>query len=257
MSEKLTKAGLQLVWSKIVANFVAKEAGKGLSTNDFTSTFKTKLEGIAANAQVNVIESIKVNGVAQTVTSKGVNISVPTGGLASKDSVAVADLASDVTTLIDGKVAKVSGKGLSTNDYDNTAKAEVAKVSGKADKATTLSGYGITNAYTKSEIDTKIDGIKTDLSTVYRVKGSVAFADLPTSGMKTGDVYNITTAFTASNVFVTAEQGNEYPAGTNVVYTDKGWDCMAGTFDFSGFATKSELPTDITEAEINTICVLS
>ena len=36
----------------------------------------------------------------------------------------------------------------------------------KADKATTLSGYGITNAYTKTEVDTAISG-KADASTTY------------------------------------------------------------------------------------------
>lgn len=37
----------------------------------------TKLAGIAEGAQVNVIESVKVNGVAQTVTEKAVDIAVP------------------------------------------------------------------------------------------------------------------------------------------------------------------------------------
>lgn len=37
----------------------------------------TKLAGVAEGAQVNVIESIKVNGVAQTVTEKAVDIAVP------------------------------------------------------------------------------------------------------------------------------------------------------------------------------------
>lgn len=37
----------------------------------------TKLAGIAEGAQVNVIESIKVNNVAQTATGKAVNIAVP------------------------------------------------------------------------------------------------------------------------------------------------------------------------------------
>lgn len=53
-------------------------SGKGLSTNDFTNTLKSKLDGIEANAQVNKIETIKVNNVTQTITSKSVNISVPT-----------------------------------------------------------------------------------------------------------------------------------------------------------------------------------
>lgn len=257
MSEKLTKSGLRLVWSKIVANFVAKESGKGLSANDFSDAFKTKLEGIAENAQVNVVESIKVNGVAQTVTNKAVNISVPTGELASKDNVSVGDLASDVTELINSKVTKEAGMGLSKNNYDDAAVAEVAKVAGKADKATTLAGYGIDNAYTKTEVDDVIKGIRTDIASVYKVKGSIAFAELPSAGMAVGDVYNVTDGFTASDAFVTNDQGKEYPAGTNVVYTEDGWDCMAGTFDFSGFATKAELPIDITEADINEICVLS
>lgn len=36
----------------------------------------------------------------------------------------------------------------------------VEMVADKADKATTLSGYGITDGYTKTEVDTKIDGIR-------------------------------------------------------------------------------------------------
>ena len=57
------------------------------------------------------------------------------------------------------KVDKVAGKGLSTNDYTTDEKQKLAlaltshqDISGKADKATTLAGYGITDAYTKTEI---------------------------------------------------------------------------------------------------------
>ena len=45
-----------------------------------------------------------------------------------------------LTDEIDNKVDKVAGKGLSTNDYTNTDKAEVAKVANKADKTATASG---------------------------------------------------------------------------------------------------------------------
>lgn len=57
---------------------VDKVTGKGLSTNDFTTAEKNKLGGIATGAQVNVIETVKVNGTAQTPSSKAVNITVPT-----------------------------------------------------------------------------------------------------------------------------------------------------------------------------------
>lgn len=53
-------------------------SGKGLSTNDYTTAEKTKLSGIASGAQVNVIESVKVNGTKLTPSSKAVDISVPT-----------------------------------------------------------------------------------------------------------------------------------------------------------------------------------
>ena len=65
---------------KAIANFddlnsyVQKESGKDLSSNDYTTAEKTKLAGIASSAQVNVIESVKVNGSALAVASKAVNI---------------------------------------------------------------------------------------------------------------------------------------------------------------------------------------
>ncbi len=54
--------------------FVAKVDGKNLSTNDFTDAYKTKLDTIAVDAQVNVIESITIDGKTQTVTNKGVSL---------------------------------------------------------------------------------------------------------------------------------------------------------------------------------------
>lgn len=83
---------------------VDKVKGKGLSTNDYTTDEKTKLEGIADGAQVNVIETVKVNGVALTPADKAVDVTVPTGALADKSEVAKADLAADLKTEIEGKV---------------------------------------------------------------------------------------------------------------------------------------------------------
>lgn len=74
----LDSDGLLYFWQKITNKFVAKETGKGLSTNDYTTAEKTKLSGIDTGAEVNVIEDIKVNGTSQTVTSKAVDITVPT-----------------------------------------------------------------------------------------------------------------------------------------------------------------------------------
>ena len=62
----------------LLGNKVDKVSGKGLSTNDYTTTEKNKLSGISSGAQVNVIETVKVNGTALTPSSKAVNITVPT-----------------------------------------------------------------------------------------------------------------------------------------------------------------------------------
>lgn len=88
-----------------IGNKVDKVDGKGLSTNDFTTTLLTKLNGIAAGAQVNVLESVKVNGVAQAISSKAVNITVPTGALANKNLVAETDLETALATKINNASA--------------------------------------------------------------------------------------------------------------------------------------------------------
>lgn len=57
-----------------IDNKVDKVQGKGLSTNDYSNEDKTKLGNIAPGAQVNVLEGIKVNGVAQSISDKYVNL---------------------------------------------------------------------------------------------------------------------------------------------------------------------------------------
>ena len=79
--EYLDKSGLTLLISKIKAALGGKVdvvSGKGLSTNDYTNAEKSKLSDIASGAQVNVIESVKVNGTKVEPSLKTVDISVPT-----------------------------------------------------------------------------------------------------------------------------------------------------------------------------------
>lgn len=54
----LDQNGLLYFWQKIVNKFVAKETGKGLSTNDFTNELKTKLDGIAEGANKTTVEDV-------------------------------------------------------------------------------------------------------------------------------------------------------------------------------------------------------
>lgn len=68
------KTDIQGINQTLTNNYVQKDGNKVLSTNDYTNAEKTKLGNIAENAQVNVIESIKVNNSTLTVTGKAVNI---------------------------------------------------------------------------------------------------------------------------------------------------------------------------------------
>lgn len=75
----------------------------------------------------------------------------------------------ETDTALDNKVDKVTGKGLSTNDYDDTAKGIVDGVpSALADKVDKVEGYGLSeNDYTDEEkskvgeIDNKLDKTET------------------------------------------------------------------------------------------------
>lgn len=62
-----------------LADKVDKVTGKGLSTEDYTSTEKTKLAGIESGAEANAIEAVKVNGTPLTPdANKAVDVTVPT-----------------------------------------------------------------------------------------------------------------------------------------------------------------------------------
>lgn len=80
-TQYLSKTGLTYFWGRIQALFVAKEAGKGLSSNDYTAEEKAQVAKIAGleSAQENVIETVKVNGTALTPDAqKAVDVQVAT-----------------------------------------------------------------------------------------------------------------------------------------------------------------------------------
>lgn len=87
-----------------------------VTANDLEPTFKAAIETALQNlGEANVIEQITVNNVAQTVTNKSVNITVPTGALANKDSVSSSDLDSALSILVN------QGIEVSDNNSNYTA----------------------------------------------------------------------------------------------------------------------------------------
>lgn len=57
-------------------SFVKAEEGKGLSSNDYTDGEKEKLSNIEESAQINKIEIIKINGVAQNIVDKVIDLDI-------------------------------------------------------------------------------------------------------------------------------------------------------------------------------------
>lgn len=67
-----------------------------------------------------------------------------------------------IDSSLEDKVNKEQGKGLSTNDYDNVAKAEVAKIKNKADTTRVDDlerqiGQGVTDEQLKNAVQAKVD----------------------------------------------------------------------------------------------------
>lgn len=154
----LTDSGVSYLVNKIDESLeqkVDKVSGKGLSTNDFTTAEKTKLSGIEAGAKANVIEAIKVNGVAQDITSKAVNIDLSTYAIKT-----------EVSNALNGKVDKVDGYSL----MSSAEKSKLANLPANANET-----YAT----------------KTDISSVYKPKGSVASKSNLPSSASIGDVYNV------------------------------------------------------------------
>lgn len=142
------------------------------------------------------------------------------------------------------------------------------QLNGKAAKANTLAGYGITNAYTKGEVDSEVSALETAigkkadsghnhdsvyikpadvdskiataLSSALKYKGTVeTTAKLPTTSIATGDVYNITSACAASGSLPKVN------AGDNVAWNGSAWDVLAGTVDLSGYYTSSTIDSKL------------
>lgn len=153
------KAGITYVVGKIkelLGGKVDKADGKGLSTNDYTTAEKTKLAGIASGAQVNV----------------QADWNATSGGAVIKNKPASLPASNTTSTYAADGTAPVNGK------------AVASAIAGKANKSTTLSGYGITDAPTKTEMSSAI------ASAVAGITG-ISFSvvqSLPTTG-KEGVIY--------------------------------------------------------------------
>ena len=74
MSIKTSFANLCSVLKEMLGNKVDKVSGKGLSTNDFTAAYKTKLDSIAAEANKTIVDSALSTTSTNTIQNKAVGL---------------------------------------------------------------------------------------------------------------------------------------------------------------------------------------
>lgn len=223
--------------------------------NNYSSEEKTKLSGIATAAQVNVIESVKVNGTAQTVNNKAVDISIPTktsqiandSGYITSSDIPEGAAASSTTPKMSGVAAIGTEVTFARGDHvhpRDTSKADLAsptftgtpaaptaaagtnttQIATTAFVATAVSGKAnSTDVYTKTEVDNLVTG-------ALHYKGTKAtIAALPSSGNKTGDMWHVTA------------NGGEY------AWNGAAWEEMGSNIDLSGYVEDSDLDLATTE----------
>lgn len=127
------------------ADKVDKVTGFGLSSNDYTSTEKTKLAGIAAGATVNSTDAALRDRTTHTGTQAISTVSGLQAALDQKTTdlnTVVNNFTITATNLENNKVDKVAGKALSTNDYTTVEKNKLAAISMLHGRST--SAYSLT-----------------------------------------------------------------------------------------------------------------
>ena len=198
--------------SKDLNKKVDKEEGKKLTSNDFTNQYKAKLDSVQENAQINVIEEIRVNNVPLTITGKAVNISLNLSNYVTQ---------SELTSELSGK-------------------EDVANKINSLTSAATHIQYASAKA--------TFDFVNEKLSNVYKYQGSRTIAQLNAlvvDASMNGFVYNVTNDGTLTNGNVAVNAGDNVSIVWNEQTQTFSWDKLASTFtvDLSNYYTKPETNT--------------
>lgn len=178
LKEYLDLEGLTKYDGKIkgeIGKKVDSEVGKGLSTNDYTTSEKEKLAGLK-NYTLPVAAADTLGGVQIETTEDPVPANTALKADAS-GKVFVDWAQAPKASTSDAGLVKL-GAGFKVNETTGAAEVDASSM-----QAGSVDWNNIQN---KPEL-----ALKTDVSTVYNYKGSVAnVSALPTENNKVGDVYN-------------------------------------------------------------------
>ena len=166
----IDSTGLSHVIGKIKATYVQQVAGKGLSTNDLTNELLEKLNGVAAGAQVNVLEKVKVNGVEQVITDKAVDIKVPVktseitndSGYITSADIPEGAAASTTVPLMDGEATVGTEMAFARGDHKHPTDTSRASVTALNEEITRAKAAEEANAAAAKAAQDAVDAVEAD-----------------------------------------------------------------------------------------------
>lgn len=227
LSTILNSSNVEIPTSKAVLDAlvgkVDKVDGKGLSTNDYTTTEKNKLAGIEAGANnysLPVATSTSLGGV-----KSGTDITVDSSGNVSVNDDSHNHIISNIDNLqstLDSKVDSVDGKGLSTNDYTTAEKNKLAGIDTGANKTIVDSALSSTstNPVQNKVVNTALAG-KSDTShthTLNNLDGTLGASKGGTGADLSGAAANAVVCKASSGqnlATVSTAKGAFYATGAN------------------------------------------
>lgn len=249
-----------------------------------TATNATAISGKADKATTLAGYNIG-DAYTKTETESAIDSKISAASETLQSSIDAKVAKSDIATTISAE-AEASDTKVASEKAVATAVAGInATVAGKADKATTLAGYGITDAYTKtetgeqitsavntakSELQTAIDGkvAKTDITTTIAESSVASDTKVPSEKAVASAVEEVkavaSTAYkykgsdTYENIIVkenpavgdvwnSTTANGVYPKGTNYAWNGTEWDALGGEVDLSAYQVKA-----ITVGEVST-----
>lgn len=201
---------------------LAYSDGVSILSTAFNS--ETSYRGIQLGGDSTSIIAFNDNGESRLQHTSGSQFGYILSSIYFKPGIDYVEPSSVINSILTDYTAETSAKDITSTDSIKTALQKVGF-------------YTKAGLYTKAEIDTLI-------SSVLSYAGSVdSFANLPTTGVKVGDVYNVRSEFDLDN--------NHYPEGTNVAAAAVSgntvtWDPLGGSFNLTKESVEAVLTGNIT-----------
>ena len=168
-----------------------------------------------------------------------------------------------VKNALSGKVNKVDGKGLSTNDYTSNEKTKLANIETAA-QVNVLEGIQkngatvtITNKIANITVPTNNNQLTNGAGyqTASDVNTAIENALADITGFEYSVVQTLPSTGEKGTIYLIAHTHGSQDIYDEYIYVNNGWEKIGSTdVDLSGYVEDTDM-TAITSTEINTICV--